>query len=409
MTDPFSVTVGAITLCSSIITVAKSIQKVVANVRGALDQIDAIVSDVTELSHCLKQYEKAAVLSRDEFLFSIFERASGRLEDLKRLLERFSQEPALGRTAMRIAWLRVRKDAIKIRYDIKEIVQSLNSNVTANNAGNLVRVGDSLQMFAQSQEENFTTTLARLDDLKNQLEMVSQRDPKLLSRPFNTSTMALSPDSPSMNVGDIALRPQTKLYNKLGIGLSSAVALSCGDECRCRCHTYQQSDILGPVGNFLGFINFGFSGCSWRTSCDSMHCKRRAEPYLKLAYYLPRWLFYRRMVVFAYSKTPLGDPVFSLKVRRLVPMSSLAFQCCNNDDLEGLQQLFARGEATPNDVQGVGHEVMFAGNYSPLLSSAVRMGSSRVTEFLIKMGADVQLEDGDGRQVFNFLNYPKKP
>lgn len=94
---------------------------------------------------------------------------------------------------------------------------------------------------------------------------------------------------------------------------------------------------------------------------------------------------------------PLNDSASLCKVRRLVPMDALVFRFCGEDDAEALRELFRAGKASPNDIKGVGKEVLFAGNYLPLLCSAVCLGNVRVTELLVNSQADIDLEDGDGK------------
>ena len=453
MTDPLSITVSVLALCESTITIAKSIHGLIKRYRGASGEIESIVNDFSEFGECLVVYKKVADVFQDApSLLDAIHRASLRLQKLEDLLQKNAVGDSSQSLSNSVRWLRVRKDVIAARENVRNLFQQLNNAVTALNAASLANADRSLDHVEKEHGRRLDiilTSLAQLNGLKSQqdaiLDLLSQSKQSPLavgtSRTFidrpdasdlshlmpcyglsSPSTMSMPSDLSSfsrssqcseflecpkasgspylpMATRNAILKPQTKLYNNLGIGLSSTAALTCEATCQCRCHTYRQSDLLHGLGNLFGLLNLGHSGCSWKSSCNSMDCRRRAEPYLKLAYYLPKWLFYRRMAVLAFSTTPLGDPIFSLKVRRLVPLNSLAFQLCHKDDLEGLQHLFAKGEATPNDIVGVGNEVLFAGNYTPLLTSAVRMGSQRISEYLLRLGADVQLADADGRQV----------
>lgn len=365
MTDPLSVAVSAITLCSTTISVSKSIIDVVKSVRGASREIRVLIEDVSNLDLSLRAIKEVADITHSAPIHRILSRARDRLEELNHLLERVSNDATSSTRIKHIRWPHVKSKASDIRTEIREICADLNRIIVAQMA-----------MRTSRMESYYHTQGALLNDIKALL--VSQESP--------------GPEKPDGTGGPLStpLPPASDLLKR---------SLACDGHCRCRCHSRNRLGLLGGEStySYLGFLSVELGGLRWDNSCDRVSCKRQGDPYLKLAYYLPQWLFRRRVILLGFNTSPEGLLLKKPKMRRLVPMDSLVFQFCSEDNVEALQELFNAGKASPDDIKGVGKEVLFAGNYIPLLCSAVRMGNMRVTEFLINAGADRQLEDGDGK------------
>ena len=156
----------------------------------------------------------------------------------------------------------------------------------------------------------------------------------------------LSADAPNQNLGRKDLLSLT--VTKANVGMST-----CSSECSCPCHirsTWKTPRLLQQI---TGYLLLGYSGRSvlWRNCISS--CLQSNSASTQMTYFFPRW-FVHRAVSFALSSNNLGAPTLNIKVRRAVPEASQLFSMSKFDDIEGLQTLFDRRLASPDDVHFYG-------------------------------------------------------
>ena len=447
MADPLSIIASALAVTEALFKTTKFIRSITKTLKGATTEIDALEYDIRDFQYILVQARQNAAIFDSNVHVGTIDRANTRLEDLKELLSPFTST-IRSSVSKRTKWVSIKSDASRIRQDIRDICQLLHGTLATHSLAKVFRAGQHHQsinaekldsiiaLLSPHQDTHLVTPPSHLasnllhhDDSSLSLSGTgsdffassnsshvsheeirpSTLDVSTCPQSYVTRGMSVQPVPSSAVASQILpvsastlqqLEPQTRLCNDMGFGLSAAVKFDCGGYsagCGCRCHIRTKSEFLSGWGAYFGLLNVESSGISWDSSCDQIACKRRGKPLLKVKYYLPKWLFDRRMFAFNFSRTSLGDPVCALKIRRLRPMDALVFRFVHDDNVEGLKQLFEKGEATPDDIKGVGKEVLFAGNYSPILTSAVCMGNVRVTNFLLNCEVDVQLEDGDGQ------------
>lgn len=167
-------------------------------------------------------------------------------------------------------------------------------------------------------------------------------DPRLLS-PFKTPAPPYSSRPPSL--ASVSQPPQ---------GVSLVVAsrtASCRAHCKCACHRTQKSATPSFLSRILGQLfveHAGIPGIS--TKCDTSTCINAQASQVYAEYWFPLGIFWSQIIrIHATYQANLG-PSFQLRTLRRVPDSAAAVSFAISGNIEGLQDLFRRGAASPQDV-----------------------------------------------------------
>ena len=124
----------------------------------------------------------------------------------------------------------------------------------------------------------------------------------------------------------------------------------CSSDCKCSCHTQQNLQALSSLENIVGRLFLAYSGPSiLQKPCDLSTCRQQNARSIRLTYFFPRW-FLKSVVSTTFSISRLGTPSLNLKVRKIVPETNRLFALCMTEGVDGIQQLFANREASPDDV-----------------------------------------------------------
>ena len=126
--------------------------------------------------------------------------------------------------------------------------------------------------------------------------------------------------------------------------------IECSSDCKCSCHTQQNVQAYSSLGNILGRLFLAYSGSSiLRKPCNLSTCRQQNAKSIRLTYFFPRW-FLNNVVSTTFSTSRLGTPSLNLKVRKIVPETNRLFALCMTERVDGIQQLFANREASPDDI-----------------------------------------------------------
>jgi hypothetical protein len=175
----------------------------------------------------------------------------------------------------------------------------------------------------------------------------------------------------SMKTSFSCRRPNTLGENETSVfssRMSTAVSLSCLEDCRCRCH--YRSVIRSPrlLSDCLGHIILGFSNLPWAVSrfsqCDEQTCRRKRSSETEVKYFLPSWFGYavaNFKVDFAVRFLPLNVRVCTLNT---IPYDSPILVCTQEGNLEGIMRLLRSGAASLYDVDPYGLGLLYVSQRS---------------------------------------------
>ena len=126
---------------------------------------------------------------------------------------------------------------------------------------------------------------------------------------------------------------------------------ACFPSCRCMCHQPRYMKSPRFLNNILGTMFFGYSGCpsGGLQNCTDSACLAQSEFRAYVNYYFPSWLLSKAMTLILMLGTANG-PCLTLTVRSIVPSDAEIFRLADFNDVTGLQRLFSRRLASPNDL-----------------------------------------------------------
>ncbi|KAL9032842.1 MAG: hypothetical protein Q9180_006276 [Flavoplaca navasiana] len=164
--------------------------------------------------------------------------------------------------------------------------------------------------------------------------------------------------------------------------------MECSSECKCWCHMQQNVQALSSLGTILGRLFLAYTGSSiLRKPCNLSLCREQNARSIRLTYFFPQW-FLNSVVSTTFSTTRLGAPSLNLKVRKIVPDTNRLFTLCMTGGVNGIQQMFADRDASPDDIH-------HRGGWTPLHFAADH-GCVEVCKLLLDSGADAAWEDNTG-------------
>ena len=188
-----------------------------------------------------------------------------------------------------------------------------------------------------AQIESFTTAIladqnARLDPLIRRPPRSRRQQaqpPKSKSRPYKNAT------------------PKTE-----GIAINvSQYASACPTTCVCACHLQAKAPAPAFLNRVLGQLFVGAAGIPFlSTKCDYQACKSSRAPRVTVEYWFPLGVFWSQIVRLQVGYQANMGPQFSLRSLRRVPDSARCIHYAMHGNIEGLKDLFRRGQASPLDV-----------------------------------------------------------
>ena len=137
-----------------------------------------------------------------------------------------------------------------------------------------------------------------------------------------------------------------------GIAINvSQYALACSKNCVCSCHQQIKAPAPAFVNRVLGQLFVGAAGIPFLSiKCDSQACKSSRARRVTVEYWFPLGVFWSQIVRLQVGYQANLGPQFSLKSLRRVPDSAQCVHYAMQGNIEGLIELFRRGQASPWDV-----------------------------------------------------------
>lgn len=142
---------------------------------------------------------------------------------------------------------------------------------------------------------------------------------------------------------------------------------SCGTQlCCCRCHKITTRKLPRWLQQVVGFLLIGYSGIPYSQPCNERNCRREDKSLLTVTYYFPWWFWSHSLISFMNKWDPVEGNVLGVRTPRIVHNAAPVFQMTTRGNIEGLQDLFSQGLASPFDVQlGTGLSVLHVSSSLP--------------------------------------------
>ena len=172
-------------------------------------------------------------------------------------------------------------------------------------------------------------------------------------------------------------------------------ATLCRSGCPCRCHRQKKSSTPAILDRVIGQLFVGYSGIPGLSPrCDDESCQISQTARIDLEYWFPLDFFWSQIVRLRVGYEPNIGPQFQLSTLRRVPDSAQSVEFAMGGNVDGLKDLFSRGQASPRDVSSTR-------GYS-LLRWALYGKQYDTCQFLLHAGADTEY-----RPVSPFDQNPK--
>ena len=407
--DPFSLTVGILTLLGAGGTIGKTLNKVItlkaSGVFFALNNevvdLQIVVQDVSNLLHQYSEIRQAAPISSICFALDKSKRTLLNLESLiaYELTTTTGKDNEL--RLDRSAWLRLEPEVLRLKNEVRD------DRVRLSTALNVLSSSTSLEIGAQIRQLRFTVESVSLNTGAARGELVGQMQDlvSLVQGSLGSSTRqesargcchdeqrtAAAPDTNEVPQNilncvsqqstplstDLALtrQPAPRGYNALQIAKSNSFKItgkSCNVNCHCSCH--KKSSLKSPksLKTILGSIMVGYNAIpGLAQSCNDPSCKGQSTN-ITYTYTFPEW-FVSRVVYFNFKNEQLRGPELCLRVVRKRPRNADIFVAAWDDReevaLKHTKRLLLAGEASVLDVDPRGESVLSVGKIVSLESS----------------------------------------
>ena len=138
---------------------------------------------------------------------------------------------------------------------------------------------------------------------------------------------------------------------------------ACVAWCSCKCHERQSLRTAPIITNVLGHLSVTFYGLPLLAkACDQHSCRRRQSTALSVTYRFPTALV-QRVLVMSMSFAELRGPEMKVKLPRMVDWTSPIWGPAIDGNTALVRDLFARGEASPWDMNPIGGSVLHVSPY----------------------------------------------
>lgn len=399
--DPFSLTVGILTLLSAGGTIVKTLNRIITlkapDVLLALNtevvDLQIVVQDVSNLLQQYSEITQAAPISSICFALDKSKRTLLNLESLVayELTTTTGKDNEL--RLDRSAWCRLEPKVLKLKNDIRD------DRVRLSVALNVLASSTSLEIGAQIRQLRFTVESVSLYTGATGGELVSQiqdltslvqgslvsssrqesahggfHDERRIAAASDTNevpqftlngtSQKISPPSTDLTLTRPPAPPSQMAPEIAKANSIRIIGKSCNVNCRCSCH--KKGSLKSPkfLTTILGSIMVGYNaipGLGQR--CNDPSCKGQSTN-INYTYAFPRW-FISRVLYLNFKNEQLKGPELCLRVVRVRPYDADIFIAVQDDQeelaLEHTKRLLLAGEASVLDVNPKGESALLVG------------------------------------------------
>ena len=166
--------------------------------------------------------------------------------------------------------------------------------------------------------------------------------------------------------------------------LDSKAPERCAPWCNCVCHVRRNFRSPWVLETLIGRLNVSYSG-PW-LECNERKCRRTSTASLAIYHQFPTYLM-NRYITLTMRYAPLDGPTFALRAPRVTAWSHLYWKYANKGDLTAIERMYSQNKASPYDLNPRGsNALVYAANHTDY----------RISQFLIKQGADPNLPNNTG-------------
>ena len=251
---------------------------------------------------------------------------------------------------------------LRIRLDIEQI-STITAQVTSQTAQERAilrkEILGGLASHREGVVENINGLYRQLDERISKVEGVLKAPPNEARQSPSNSTMVTQKRRPTgrdciHQCSQELPTSKDSTNNPHSEGLRICLkrrTSSCLVGCNCICHVARKSSTPAMVDRLLGQLFVGYAGMPFLTAkCDAEGCRKSQIPWISLEYWFPLGYFWSQIFRLQVAYQSNLGPQVSLSTLRRVPDTALSIKYALTGNIEGLQTLFARGLASPVDV-----------------------------------------------------------
>lgn len=243
----------------------------------------------------------------------------------------------------------IRAEVPRVRIDLQSIAfnnREIGSSMQALESSTRTRL--------ESMAEEVSTIQPSLDTLQavlQQLQLTGQEPPPVM---------------PPYRVGE-AQKDASRNPIPSTFQVQTSLRRSCSELCMCHCHKSTSLNSPQWMKGLIGSIFIGYSGVplAKRRPCTEKVCLKEHQTLLKVSYFFPTW-FMGRMLVFRDRYSPLDGHSISVRTPRTLDGNAPAVWAAVHGNVESMRDLFAKGMASPFDVDDLGQSLLGVRHVSSL-------------------------------------------
>ncbi|MCJ1401216.1 hypothetical protein MMC11_004428 [Xylographa trunciseda] len=393
--DPLSLTVNVVAVVTVVVQAARCIDRLKA-IRNLPDEYRLLLQEVSHIHEVLSEcssldiHDHWACTAKASLLLAHVQRAGQTLEALERTIEA-NVGGSSPRDEIKAFWaglVRGKEQLARFREELRDIRLAVTTAMTAMTSSAVARIEKSVQEVAHSQShllqliQLFTADSDRLDEEEEHLPPYVAFAPSASHFPTSVEKMTRKISQAS---GRQLETPRTS-SSLVPANLQDVQASkdACVAWCSCKCHERHSLRTAQVITNLLGNLSVTFYGLPLLAKpCDQHSCRRRQTAALRVTYRFPTALV-QRVLAMSMSFADLRGPEMKVKLPRMVDWTSPIWGPAIDGNTALIRDLFARGEASPWDMNPIGGSVL---HYA---ADHFNAGTCRM---LLDAGADPLLED----------------
>lgn len=397
--EPLSGIASVLAIAGTANVVLRSIERLRTSIR-APEAIDALVYEVQALRALLRDVSEAHELlkqaslrlnslevvdplkvTRNSAIAFYLVQAGRKLDELDEIINKKSTKGSWNGSSrskrVRLQWLRNQSHVEILQTHLRSINNNLTTCLTAMAISGQLHLQVSVQEVAQvtdkiSGDRNRLNS-AICSRLSVQGDQLSQLSKQILQTRTSNKKQQSTPAQDEELGG--SLIPGTEQIDNTGITRYTACSLEGAIKVKtsnnnldqysrsstCRCYPRRRIHITNVLSSLIGSMCITWLGGPISRPCEQCRCRAKLPVTFNMSYYFPRWLLAMVVNVFL-SFDRAGSPSVSLQMPRIRPDTSKIFHLATAGDIGGMQSMFERGLASPNDVSYTfGYSVLHVG------------------------------------------------